>query len=210
MLHTQTVLPSTLELLNKLMDDSMLRNFVLVGGTSLALQLGHRLSVDLDLFTNTSFEEQRLAEYLISEYGLELDFIAKETVKGEIAGVQIDCIAHRYPWVKPFVQEDKIRLASFADIAAMKLNAISGNGTRVKDFIDVAYLSSMMSLNDMLDAYELKYRVSPLIPLKSISFWDDINFDEPIKMLDSSFNWKRIAKRLQDMQNKPRFIFSKL
>lgn len=68
MLHTQTVLPSTLELLNKLMDDSMLRNFVLVGGTSLALQLGHRLSVDLDLFINTSFEEQRLAEYLISEY----------------------------------------------------------------------------------------------------------------------------------------------
>jgi len=49
MLHYETIAPATRELLNKLMLDDRLQDFVLVGGTSLALQLGHRLSVDLDL-----------------------------------------------------------------------------------------------------------------------------------------------------------------
>ena len=51
MLHYETIAPATRKLLNRLMSDNRLHDFVLVGGTSLALQLGHRLSVDLDLFT---------------------------------------------------------------------------------------------------------------------------------------------------------------
>jgi len=64
MLHTETVAPKTLELLNKLMNDTTFNHFLLVGGTSLSLQLGHRLSVDLDLFTDETFNENDLAEYL--------------------------------------------------------------------------------------------------------------------------------------------------
>ena len=67
MLHTETVAPKTLELLNQLMNDTTFNFFLLVGGTSLSLQLGHRISVDLDLFSNESFDEHKLVEYLRSE-----------------------------------------------------------------------------------------------------------------------------------------------
>ena len=79
MLYTQTVAPKTLELLNRLMHDTTFNAFILVGGTSLSLQVGHRISIDLDLFCNQTFDEQKLAEYLRTEYRFELDFIDKET-----------------------------------------------------------------------------------------------------------------------------------
>lgn len=93
MLHKETVSPSTLELLTTLMKDCRLKHFVLVGGTSLSLQLGHRISVDLDLFSDLSFDESELSSYLVENYDLELDFISRSTLKGEIRGVQIDCIS---------------------------------------------------------------------------------------------------------------------
>ena len=136
MLHKETVDASTLELLKQLMADKRLEGFVLVGGTALSLQMGHRVSVDLDLFVNRDFEAEELREYLERTYHLQTDYLAFATVKGEIDGVQVDCIAHSYPWIGPFVEEDGIRLASMEDICAMKLNAIAGNGTRIKDFID--------------------------------------------------------------------------
>lgn len=207
MLHTETVFPTTLELLKRIMRDKHFEGFCLVGGTSLALQIGHRLSVDLDIFSDFTFDEMRLSQYLQYEYGLELDFINKETVKGEIEGVKIDCIAHTYKWISKFTEFDGIRLASLEDLCAMKLNAISVSGTRIKDFIDIAYLSNFFSLNQMLGFYRQKYNVNHLVPLKALTFFDEINFEEPIKMIDKKMTWKKIAKRLCDMQKYPDKVF---
>lgn len=200
MLHTETVAPSTLELLNRLMSDQLFQDFRLVGGTSLSLQIGHRISIDLDLFSDTAFDEISLKIHLEKDYNLITEFLARETVKGEISGVQIDCIAHKYKWLSPATTIGNIRLASLEDIAAMKLNAITGNGTRIKDFIDIAYLSSIFSFNQMLDFYNLKYNSSTLMPMKAITYFDDINFKEPIKMINGNFSWKIISKRLELMQ----------
>jgi hypothetical protein len=193
------------------MEDAELQDFVLVGGTALALQIGHRTSIDIDLFSNKSFDEGGLANHLLDNYQFELDFIAKRTLKGEINGVQIDCIAHQYPWIEKPVVVDNIRLACFLDIAAMKLNAITGNGTRIKDFIDVAFLSEKLSLNQMLEAYQKKYNSNPIIAVKSLTYFDEINFDEPIKMTKGkTFNWKIIENRLKEMQKSPDKIFTAL
>ncbi|MBQ6307259.1 MAG: nucleotidyl transferase AbiEii/AbiGii toxin family protein [Bacteroidales bacterium] len=211
MLHYETIAPATRELLNKLMSDDRLQDFILVGGTSLALQLGHRLSVDLDLFTNTDFNEDSLRSYLEQNYQFQADFMERSTVKGEIDGVQIDCIAHCYPWLKPCMQDNGWRLAQLEDIAAMKLNAIAGNGTRIKDFIDMAYLSSVFSLEQMLGFYEQKYHSNTLMPLKGLIFFDDINKDEPVYMADGKpLQWKRIEKRLLSMDKYPKRIFEAL
>jgi predicted nucleotidyltransferase component of viral defense system len=191
------------------MADKQLKDFVLVGGTALSLQMGHRVSVDLDLFVNQDFETEELREYMERTYRLETDYLAFATVKGEINGVQVDCIAHSYPWIRPFVEEEGIRLASMEDICAMKLNAIAGNGTRIKDFIDVAFLSSLYSLNQMLSFYEEKYHANPLMPLKGIVFFDDINMEAPVKMTDGkTLNWKKIEKRLLDMEKYPNKVFT--
>lgn len=211
MLHKETIDAATLELLKRLMGDERLQGFVLVGGTSLALQIGHRISVDLDLFTEKEFEADELREYLERYYRLQTDYLAFATVKGEIDGVQVDCIAHAYPWLKPFVLEEGVRLASLEDICAMKLNAIAGNGTRIKDFVDVAYLSSMFSLEQMLKFYEEKYHANPLMPLKGIVYFADINKNAPVKMANGKpLDWKSIEKRLLAMEKFPQKVFPQL
>jgi len=193
------------------MSDERLDGFVLVGGTALSLQMGHRISVDLDLFVNNDFEAEALREYLERNYHLETDYLAFATVKGEIGGVQVDCIAHSYPWIRPFIEEDGIRLASMEDICAMKLNAIAGNGTRIKDFVDVAYLSSLFSLRQMLSFYEEKYHANPLMPLKGIVYFDDVNKTAPVKMTNGKpLDWKIIEKRLLAMEKYPNKIFASL
>ena len=211
MLHKETIDAATLELLKRLMGDERLQGFVLVGGTSLALQMGHRISVDLDLFTEKEFEADELREYLEQNYHLQSDYLAFATVKGEVEGVQVDCIAHAYPWLKPFAVEEGVRLASLEDICAMKLNAIAGNGTRIKDFVDVAHLSSRFSLEQMLKFYEEKYQANPLMPLKGIVYFADINKNAPVKMANGKpLDWKSIEKRLLAMEKFPQKIFPKL
>jgi hypothetical protein len=208
MLYYETLEKPTLELLKKLMGDNVLKDFVLVGGTALALRLGHRISVDIDLFTNQPFNVNQFSEHLQHTYEFTPDFMAENTVKGEINGIIVDCIAHQYPWLEKYSTFDEIRLAGFKDIAAMKLNAISGNGTRLKDFIDVATLSTKLSLNEMLKAYQQKYNCNPVIALKSIVYFDDINFSEPILMAGGkSFKWKKIETRLLNMVRSPEKSF---
>ena len=211
MLHKETIDAATLELLKRLMGDERLQGFALVGGTSLALQMGHRISVDLDLFTEKEFEADELREYLEQNYHLQTDYLAYATVKGEVEGVQVDCIAHAYPWLKPFAVEGGVRLASLEDICAMKLNAIAGNGTRIKDFVDVAHLSSRFSLEQMLKFYEEKYQANPLMPLKGIVYFADINKNAPVKMANGKpLDWKSIEKRLLAMEKFTQKVFPKL
>lgn len=206
MLHTETVARSTLELLKMLESESVMSNFNLVGETSLALYLGHRISVDLDLFTPESFDAGKLEIFLRDKYGFRTDFMEKNTLKGTIDGVKIDCITHSYGYLeKPYTESD-IRLYSMEDIVAMKLSAIADNGSRLKDFIDIAFLSTRFPFNSMLRLYERKFPGSNLIrPFKAITYFDDIDFEEDIVMLNGKYDWKLIERRLIDMtqiQNK--------
>jgi len=208
MLRRKAVRPETLELLIKLMQDKQLTDFVLVGGTALALQIEHRDSIDLDLFTKNPFNEGNLSTYLTETYGFQMSFSDKNTLKGEIAGVKVDLITHNYPNVKDDILVEGVRMASLQDIAAMKLNAIIGSGERIKDFIDVAYLSSTLSLKDMQDAFTKKYPTSnPIIIHKAITFHQDINFKEPIKMIEGRLKWPLIEKRINNMVDSPAKVF---
>lgn len=156
MLQKETVEPRTLELLRELQQEPLLKNFNLVGGTALALRLGHRKSIDLDLFTKEEFDLEEVKEMLIEKYNLKVSYERKQTLKGFINNVMIDCIRFDYPHLyEPDIIED-IRLESIPDIIAMKLSAIAQNGTRIKDFIDIATLSVCYSFNDMLDFYTKK------------------------------------------------------
>ena len=199
MLQEQTVKASTLELLKRLMADSTLKDFYLVGGTALALQIGHRISVDLDLFSTSAFDNIQMREYLESEYGFRADYMAANTLKGSISDVKIDCIMHKYKWLDT-VADSGIRLAGLKDICAMKLNSIAGNGTRIKDFIDLAYLSEYYSLRQMLDFFQEKYNANTVMVLKAVTFFDEINYNEPLKLCNvKKLNWKKIEKRLLEM-----------
>lgn len=157
MLHKETVSEGTLDLINRLMADEQLKDFYLVGGTALSLMIGHRISIDIDLFTDKDFDAPLVAEYLKSQYETEVRSVNKNSVSGFMEGIKFDLISHRYPHVKPIEIRDGIRMLSLNDIAAMKVNAIVGNGTRIKDFIDIYYLLKELSYRQIIESYVKKY-----------------------------------------------------
>ena len=205
MLQTQTVEPRTLELLRKLQSEPLMSSFNLVGGTALALRIGHRKSFDLDFFTKEEFNIVELREMLVEKYAMKVAFERGQTLKGFIDGIMI---GFNYPHIKDPDIIDGVRLESIPDIIAMKLDAISHNGTRIKDFIDIATLSTMYSLDEMLQFYLAKYPNSNvLMPVKSLVYFDDINFEESVIMTNEAFDWDKIAQRLVDMTNNPARIY---
>jgi hypothetical protein len=210
MLRTETVADGTLGLLKKLMQDEKLAEFFLVRGTGLSLQIGHRISIDNYLFSLSSFDENQLLSYLEAKYGFKLDYLQKNTIKGEIAGVKTDFITHSYPLVNQLLKLNGIRFASLEDVAAMKFNAIIGNGTRLKDFIDIAFLSTHLSLKTMINAYEDKYASrNPLLTIKALTYYNDINFNEPVNIIAGRYKWESIEKRVSEMNKFPDRIFEK-
>lgn len=212
MLYTETIKGETFELLKALMQDERLTDFKLAGGTSLALYLGHRKSIDFDLFTEKSFDAPSMEKHLIDRYDFKGDFLEKNTIKGSINDIKVDFITHNYPYIENSITtEEGIRIYGIKDIAAMKLSVIADDGSRLKDFIDIACLSTKLSLSDMLKAYQQKYKNSnPIRPLKGLTFFEDINFNEPIQMVQGKYNWDRIEKRLHLMIKKENDIFHSL
>ena len=208
MLYKNTIEDKTFELLIRLMSDEKFNGFHLAGGTALALQIGHRKSIDLDLFAIEGFDYEALNEYLKVNYGFTASFFEKNTLKGFIEGIKIDVLTHSYPLVEPILTENGIRMYSIKDISAMKLNAIVGNGTRGKDFIDAAWISTIIPLAGMLNAFETKYKSNYIPALKSLLYFDDIDFNEPVQMTGEKFKWKTISKRLEMMSKYPKRVFS--
>jgi len=209
MLYKSTVENKTFKLLERLMGDERFNNFHLAGGTALSLQIGHRKSLDLDMFTLENFDFSDISQHLKAKYEFTDSYFEKNTLKGFLDSIKIDFITHAYPLVAPILIENNIRLYAIKDIAAMKLNAIAGNGTRLKDFVDIAWISTVLPLSEMLEAYELKYQSNCFIALKSLLYFDDIDFNEPIQMTAGKFQWKAIGKRMEMMVKYPERVFHK-
>ena len=201
MLHTQTVEHSTLELLKSLQDKDYLKGFNLVGGTALALYMGHRTSIDIDLFSNFDFDTAQMLEQIQHDYPLQLYYTAPNTIKGSIENVRVDIIAHRYPFLNQPADIDGFRILSEPDIIAMKLNAISTSGQRSKDFIDIYFAleSKKYSLADMLRFYQTKYsQHGDMHVLKSLMYFDDIDLsDWPVLLKNPHLKWMEISERIE-------------
>lgn len=98
MLHKNptVILPETLQLLEQIQEDEVFRDFFLVGGTALALHMGHRLSVDLDFFTLSPFDNAFLEAHLHQQYGFSTDYAAANTLRGIALRVKVDFLTHAY------------------------------------------------------------------------------------------------------------------
>jgi hypothetical protein len=111
----------------------------------------------------------------------------------------IDVIRHDYEELQ-VIEEDRVRMLSAKDIAAMKLNAITGNGTRVKDFVDVYFLLKQFRLEEMLDFYKTKYQQDDaLMILRSLVFFDDVDLAEwPRLIREPRLTFDQVKKRICD------------
>jgi hypothetical protein len=168
-MHWNTVTPLLKEVLIKIMSAEIFDSFRLVGGTSLSLQIGHRISVDIDLFTDAKYDsldftqiDQYFREnykYVATNEGLLLApghswYIG--TSQSE--AIKID-LFYTDPFIRPVVEKEKVRLASVEDIIAMKLEVIARGG-RMKDFWDLHALYEQYPINKMIELHQERYPYS--------------------------------------------------
>lgn len=191
MLHYETIEPNTLGLLKRLQALPILRNTRLVGGTSLALQIGHRKSVDLDLFGSVECAPEELVENLRT-CGTVVQLKTSANINiFLIDGVKVDIVNYKYPWLEEAIVEDDVVLARIQDIAAMKVNAIIGRGTR-KDFVDLAHIMKNYTLPQVLHFYFEKYpEASMFLAAKSIAYFEDADA-EPMPYMFTKETWEEI------------------
>lgn len=197
MLSYQTVDPHTLELLKSLMEESIFSSVRLVGGTALALQYGHRSSVDLDFFGTFDADAEEVKQVL-RKYGSLQVIKETPTIKLYVLdGVKIDIVDYKYAWIDATVEDCNLRLASPKDIAAMKVNAIEGRGTK-KDFIDIYFLLQHYTLDEILSFYQKKYpECSIFRALMSMSYFEDADPQFMPRMF-SPVAWDEIKSYIVD------------
>jgi len=195
MLYKEAVSPRLLELIDFLMHKPELNRFVLVGGTALALQFGHRLSIDADLFGTQPLDELDLAE-ILGGFGLVVELKRSKNIQVfSVDSIKVDIVNYRYPLLQPIHSISQIRMASPEDIAAMKLNAIAGRGSR-KDFIDLYFLMKRFTLKEMINFYMRKYADGSLFMLlKSLHYFEDAEKEEMPQMIQS-VTWETIKTHI--------------
>lgn len=208
MLHEETVERGTLALIKKISADDNLKDFILVGGTALALQIGHRRSVDIDLFNPKGFDSKVTAAYLQNRYNAEEGTAIKNALFTRIDGIKVDIVSHRYNWLQPSREIENIRMASLDDIAAMKLNAIVGNGTRLKDFVDLYALLEYRTLEQLTNAYTERYPdMNATIAKNALLYHEEIKFKNKVDFVKRDLKWPEIAERLKQAVLQPKKSF---
>lgn len=198
MLHHSTVDTETYLLLKEISGTAIIKNnFALAGGTSLALQIGHRRSIDLDFFCTQPFNVKELEIILSSSSDFKFDYTGNNSrmLFGFINGIKCDFIHEPATLLEPFESKEGVNYFSIKDIAAMKLHTICGRGKK-KDFFDIYALLQLYNWETMTGWFIKKYDEKQLVYLwRSILYFNDAEDDPEIEgypPYDKS--WKEIKE----------------
>ncbi|MCF0216386.1 MAG: nucleotidyl transferase AbiEii/AbiGii toxin family protein [Fibrobacteraceae bacterium] len=195
MLFYDTIEPGTLGLLRKFQSKEFFKVCRLVGGTSLALQYGHRKSVDLDFFGSFIAEGLQIREVLKTIGSFQVIQESRFIFQYIVEGVKVDFVNYPYKWIDVELKEDSLCLATPKDIAAMKLSAITNRGTK-KDFIDLYELLGHFTLKEILGFYQEKYADGvPFLTLKSLTWFEDAEAD-PMPFMLRDYTWEDVKLRI--------------
>lgn len=175
-------------------------SFYLAGGAALALQLGHRRSIDLDWFRQRKMGDPlKLARALVgSGVDLEVTMSVEGTLYGVSDGVKMSFLEYPYKLLaKPVLwRSSGVSLASLEDIACMKLSAISDRGAK-KDFVDLYFIGQHIPLERMLESYKTKYGVADVAHLiVALAYFDDAE-RQRMPMMIRKVPWKTIKSEIQ-------------
>lgn len=173
--------------------------------------IGHRISVDIELFTAQPFDASWIASALAGQYDDVEDLrVIKNGIFCHSRDIKVDFISHEYPLIQPVQYMDDIRMLSLEDIGGMKLHAIVNSGDRLKDFIDIYALLEHVPLNKLYDAYEKKYypNVNRQMAQAALLYYEEIDFFYPLSLMDKKLDWKTVKTRLKSAVLDPSKIFS--
>lgn len=201
MFHYHAVSADLLSVLRRLMQQPLLQGFRLAGGTSLALQLGHRLSVDIDLFTDTAFDKKAV-QNLLAETFSSYQFLWQNDngFSALVNDVKLDLFNWRVRFAEPAVVDDTFRLYSKKEIAAMKLEAITDRKTK-KDFSDLYFLLKEYRLAELIALFRTKYPfMDHRFPVECLSTAAEANETDLPTML-VRFDWEEAKAFLTQTAN---------
>lgn len=195
MLHTAAVESATMAALNKVMKLPSLRDFVLVGGTALTLHKGHRLSIDIDLFSDKKPFNRDLVMNELSQAGkIVLKDAFDYAMFLEFDDVKLDVLKYQYDWIEKPLVESGIRIASIRDIMAMKLSAITKRGKK-KDFYDIYSILQASSLEEMFVQFKKKYSTEEIyMTIKSLIYFEDADLDADPVMIGKQIKWQNVKE----------------
>ena len=184
--HPSVIAPEAERTLVGLRQHSILSDFYLAGGTGLALQLGHRRSIDLDFFSSKGFDEDALlrqVEQLPDVSSVEKN---KHTLHASIQGTKVSFLGgYDYPLLFPLRTFQQVSVADARDIACMKITTLMSRGKK-RDFIDAYAASREYGLKTLIGLFEQKYAPTHYNPehvLKSLTYFDDAEGDPMPEML---------------------------
>jgi len=186
--------PATTTILDRLSTEVWMKPFYLAGGTGLALQLGHRISADLDFFAG-SFDEEALLGLLQRASPVRVVSKARETLHVHINDTKVSFLGYPYPLLFPLDVSHGVAVAEARDIACMKISAIAGRGGR-RDFVDLYLTSLRYGLPVLLELFRTKFaRVSysAVHVLKSLAYFDDAE-KEPMPNMLVPLAWEEIRE----------------
>ena len=197
MLYINAVSAKLMELTADLQRDIVLKDYILGGGTALALQLGHRTSKDIDLFTTEKQDNNKLIEYFNKKFkSFDVVHIDTYILRLVIHNISVDLMSTNQVILEPPIEEGNIRLFGIKDIAPMKLRAILLRN-EPKDYIDIAFILKNIPLKTMFDLYKEKYSTSDILFVKkSLASCENIDKNEleSIQMLAKDINVYDVPK----------------
>ena len=159
------------------------KDFYLAGGTGLALQFGHRDSIDFDFFTEKDFNASALFERILgimASHAVVKTQEEKNTLSILVDNsIKVSFMTYPYELLKPLIATEYFRIASPQDIGCMKLSAITGRSA-MKDYVDIYFILQNISLRDLLALSSVKFpSIDSNLILKSLVYFDDV-VSEPI------------------------------
>ena len=169
----------------------------MAGGTALALQIGHRTSLDFDFYTEEKFDPKKLREKFDKKFKkVQEIYIAEDILGLDADGIKMSFFRYSYRLIRSYVQMEDICLASKEDIAAMKILAISQRGRR-RDFIDIFFLIKEFGLREIIEFTKEKYPMFNIyVGLQGLLYFKDADEDsekQRFKMLQKA-DWRGIKK----------------
>jgi len=181
--------------------------FYLAGGTALALQIRHRISLDFDFYTEKKFDSTKLREEFDKRFrGVQEIYIAEDTLGLTVNDIGISFFKYQYPLIRLLQRVESLFIASKEDIAAMKIIAISQRGTR-RDFMDIYFLIKEFGLKKIIEFTKEKYPMFNIyVGLQGLVYFKDADENlenERLKLL-KDVKWKEVKTYILKEVNKVR------
>lgn len=201
-MRAESIDKKTSQVLEKIKSSGIVEYFYLAGGTALALQIGHRQSIDLDWFSAAAFSVSKLKKGLSSLGKLEVVSEDEGTLNALLNGIKISFFHYNYRQIFPLLEFNGLKIADERDIAAMKLDATSSRGSK-KDFIDVYFLLQRYSLKELIGFFESKYRetqYNKMHILKSLAYFENAD-NEPMPIMLKPADWNKVKNFISSQVN---------